>query len=178
MPLSVSVDSREVDELMAALTPAMFDKALRAARTQAGRAAGRIVRAAAPRGQSDRPSAYYRRNDLPHGTFAGSVRARGIRKGARQGIRGAVIGPMGKQGFTRHWIAFGTKEHDIPPRRGYRSMASLALGRSSFRRHPGQQPNRWLDGAAGPALDAAEAAAVRVFHRYIDTYSVPPDLEL
>jgi hypothetical protein len=169
------VDSSEVDALMRALEPAPVDKALRAARTQAGRAAGRIVKTAAPRGKSERAGPYYRRHGLGHGTFAASVRARAIKRGARQGIRGVVIGPMGKQAFTRHWIAFGTKEHLIPPRRGVSSIASLALGRSSFRRHPGQAAQPWLDGAAGPAIDAAEAAAVKVFHRYIDTLRAPEE---
>jgi hypothetical protein len=160
---------------MAALTPAQFDKALRAARTQAGRSAGRIVRAAAPKGDSARLGPYYRKQGLGHGAFAASVRARAIKKGARQGIRGVVIGPMGKAGFTRHWIAWGTKEHLIPPRRGIASIVSLATGRTSFRRHPGQSPNPWIDRAAGPAMDAAEAAAIKVFHRYIDTCVAPPE---
>ena len=175
-PLRVTVDSRLVDELMRRLEPAQFDKVMRAARAAGGRKGGAMLRSKAPRGASDRAGQFYRREGLEHGTFARSVRFRSIRRGSRQGIRGVVMGPMGRLGFTRHWIAYGTAPHLIPPSRGFGSIASLATGRTSFREHPGTTGHDWLGEAADAVLAAATEAAERVMWRYVDSGYSPPEV--
>jgi len=148
------VDDRGQRALMAHYAPEKLERMFQAAARAGAKAAEPILVAAAPVGRGARPSQFYRREGLGHGTFRGSVKARRIRKrGLNRRTIGFVIGPAGKAGFTRHWIAGGTRPHLVP--RGRRRV-----------RHPGQRANPWVVGAAGPAAAAARAASDAVILRY------------
>lgn len=171
-PFRVTVDSRAIDELMRQFEPARVEKILKGARGAGSRAASRVVKGAAPTGRG-RPGQYYRAQGWGHGTLKASVKARSIRRNRRQGVLGVVIGPMGRQAFTRHWVEHGTRAHVIPPRRGARGIADVARG--LYTRHPGSQGRKWLDRVAPQALNAAVVAAERVLFRYVDSGHTPSE---
>jgi hypothetical protein len=150
-------DDREYQKLMRLYEPRRLDQVVTAAARAGAKAAEPIIRAAAPVGRSRRPSQFYRREGLLHGNFRASVKARKIR---RRGIQaktvGYVIGPAGRAGFTRYWIAGGTRPHDIP------------RGRAGKVRHPGQKPDPWFDRVLGPAVVAANTRSSAVLTRYAE----------
>lgn len=88
------------------------------------------------------------------GGMRASVSSRRIRGNDAIGV---VVGPMGKRAFMRHWIAQGTKPHEIRPKDG--SFLRLAFGFVKIVHHPGSKPNDYAGRAAssmGAALDKAE----------------------
>lgn len=93
--------------------PGDVDSALTFAATRGGQAAAKVLRNVAPVGTSGRRSQFYRRNGLGHGTFRKSVKSSKIR-GRTGGLNvqgrtvGVVIGPQGRNGFTRAWLELGT----------------------------------------------------------------------
>lgn len=122
-------------------------KALRSATTAGAKSAVPILRAATPRGAT--------------GNLVDSVRHKAMRK--RYGL-GSVVAPMGAKARHRHLVSFGTKAHVIPgPPGGF-----LRIGDRYLRsvRHPGAQPNPFVDRSA-PSM---EAAADRAFTSRIEKF--------
>lgn len=140
---TVRLDDHELRAFLNLYDGPDIDKVLQKAALAGAKAAERIVRPAVPIGTSRRPSQYYRRQGLGHGTFARTVKARRIRKrGDQRTTIGYVIGPAGKNAFTRAWIAGGTRPHLIRRGRGGRIQ------------HPGEKANRWFPGErAGAAAE-------------------------
>lgn len=101
-------------------------------------AAAKVLKPKAPIGTAERLSQYYRRLGLQHGTFRRTIRAAAIRGrgSAIQGLQGRtigwVIGPMGKNAFTRHWIEYGTRHARSNPwvERSATEALSVARGAS------------------------------------------------
>ena len=133
MPRSfqATLDTRAQTAFLKRYRPDEVERALLAASAIGARAAVPVLRGAAPVGRSDRPSPYYRRNGLGHGTFRASIRAAKIR-GRRAGLRdlqkrtvGHVIGPIGKNAFTRAWLEFGTNGPGRHRQRGLHWLAGI-----------------------------------------------------
>lgn len=128
---------------MARFKPAAVDRALEDAAKAGATAAVKVLRPRAPVGTSQHPSLYYRRNGLSHGTFRKSVRAAKIRgrRSALAGLQGRtigyVIGPLGKNAFTRYWIEAGTH----------------GPGRHRVAARP------WIEGAASSTFSVARSAS-------------------
>lgn len=151
-----TVDDRGQRALMRHYEPAKLKRVFQAAARAGAKAAEPIIVSAAPTGKSERPSQFYRREGLGHGTFRGSVKARNIRKrGINKNVIGYVVGPAGKHGFTRHWVSAGTRPHRM--RRGQFAGAM----------HPGSRGDPWVDRAGPRALDAASRASDAVILRYV-----------
>lgn len=97
-----------------------------------GRDAAKVMRAVAPIGTSQRLSQYYRKLGLQHGTFRKSVKAAAIRgrgsmiSGLQGRTVGMVIGPIGKNAFTRSWIEEGTRR-GMPATHWVAHVAAAAL---------------------------------------------------
>lgn len=91
------------------------DHILREAAKVGANGAKVVIKAEAPIGTSTRLSQYYRAHGLGHGTLRASVRAAPIRgrgsmiKGLQARTVGYVIGPIGKNAFTRYWVEMGTR---------------------------------------------------------------------
>lgn len=150
-------DDHELQAFLAKYDKADLEKLLQKAAAAGARAAAPIIQSAAPVGTSPRPSGFYRRQGAGHGSFRGSIKARRIRRrGLNTGTIGFVVGPAGKFGFTRHWIAGGTRPHLIRRGRG---------GRIS---HPGQRPNRWADRVLANAGNVANARTEQILRQYAD----------
>jgi hypothetical protein len=85
-----------------------------------------------------------------------SVKAKRIRGNEAIGI---VVAPMGKAAFMRHWIAFGTKRHEIRPK-GAGGFLRVGFGFVRLVNHPGSKPNDYTgrtdSKAGGAAMDKAE----------------------
>ena len=126
---------------------AEIDRILKESAKLGANAAAKVLRAAAPIGKSQRPSQYYRRNGLGHGTFRKSVKAAIIRgrgsmiAGLQGRTIGYVIGPMGSKGFTRNWIEHGTRR--------------------------GMPANPWVERESTAALSVAQRASESVLEAYI-----------
>lgn len=111
---TVRVDRTAEKRLLAAYRPQQVDVILRGAAKHGADDAAKVLRSDAPIGTSERQGQYYRRMGLPHGTFRKSVRAAAIRgrgsaiAGLQARTVGQVIGPMGKNAFTRAWRELGT----------------------------------------------------------------------
>ena len=150
------VDDSGQRALMRHYAPDKLDKIFAASARAGAKAAESVMQAAAPVGKSKRPSQFYRRQALGHGTFKDSVKARRIRKrNINRETVGFVVGPAGKAGFTRHWISGGTRPHLIRRGRGGRI------------KHPGSRGNPWVERVAGRALAAATKASDAVIVRYV-----------
>lgn len=110
---------------------------LKQAAKAGGKAAAAVVKAEAPIGTSTRLSQYYRKMGLAHGTFRHSVRAAEIRgrgsmiKGLQGNTVGQVIGPIGKNAFTRAWIELGTVHQKARPWIEPLAAAALSVARSA-----------------------------------------------
>lgn len=108
-------------------------------------AGAKVLKGKAPVGMSNRPSQYYRRLGLSHGTFRRSVKAAAIRgrgsaiKGLQGRTIGYVIGPIGRNAFTRHWIESGTRH---------------------------ARANPWVERSAPEALSVAQRASEAVLQAY------------
>ena len=119
---------------------------LQQASTTGAREAAKVLREAAPIGVSERLSQYYRRMGLQHGAFKRSVRAAPIRgrgsaiTGLQRRTVGSVIGPLGKNAFTRAWIELGTRR--------------------------GEKANPWVERTAAAAFAVARAASDAVLALY------------
>jgi hypothetical protein len=133
----------------------------------------KVMKAEAPVGESKRLSQYYRRMGLGHGSFRQSIRAALIRgrgsaiKGLQGKTVGYVIGPMGKNAFTRAWVEAGTKAHDQGRRNAGRAGREVQQGHGKGQ-HPGAEGRRWMGAVAGPALDTARAASEAVLDLYMN----------
>ncbi len=80
-----------------------------------------------------------------------------MRRAKHQGDGGiaAVVGPMGKRAFMRHWVVKGTKPHDEPKLGSNRHVVMTFLGRAaSIVHHPGSRANPFVKriGDAGHGL--------------------------
>jgi len=145
------IDRRAEVAYLARFTPDEVDKIVAQAAGYGGRAAAKVLAPQAPIGTAKRLSQYYRRMGLGHGTFRRSVRAAKIR-GRGSALRGQlgktvgyVIGPIGKNAYTRAWIELGTRPHGG---------------------HPGEGPNPWVEQAASDALSVARDASDAVLALY------------
>jgi hypothetical protein len=149
------VDDDEQEALFRHYGQQKLDRIFMASARAGAKVAADALQRAAPIGTS-RPSQFYRRNKLPHGTLASSVAARKIRKrGVQKSTIGFVVGPGGKFGFTRHWITGGTKPHLVKTGRGKRMQ------------HPGTRANPWVARTAPTAIDASNRASRAVIVRYV-----------
>lgn len=114
-----------------------------------GKAGAVVMRQRAPVGRSAHLSQYYRRSGLGHGTFRKSVTSRKIRgRSAAINIQGktigVVMGPIGKNAFTRFWIEEGTR----------------GPGRHRVAANP------WVEAVAPSAFAAARIATDRMLESY------------
>lgn len=82
------------------------------------------------------------------GDLRASIRAVKVRD-VRAGEIASIVGPMGRKGFTRHWVIQGTKPHMIGPRA-----------------HPGSQPNPFV----ARAVDANESKVADTFEKELDKH--------
>ena len=106
--MTVKLDRRQEQRLLAAFKAQPVQRIMGIAAEKGAKAAAKVVKSRAPIGTAARLSQYYRRMGLGHGTLRRSVRAAPIRtRGA--GIRGYVVGPMGRNAFTRGWVELGTR---------------------------------------------------------------------
>ena len=135
--LKSSVDRRELDRFLARYTPSEITKIMKIAATNGGKEGAKVMRSAAPIGTAKRLSQYYRKMGLGHGTFRKSVRAAAIRgrgtaiKGLQARTIGVVIGPMGKNAFTRAWIELGTRQARANPWVEREAAAALSVARDA-----------------------------------------------
>lgn len=149
---SFRIDDHEWQAFIRRYSPREIDRIMQLAAAAGARAGAKVLKASAPVGRSSRPSQFYRREGGGHGQFKASVRAGRIRKrGVQARTIGYVVGPMGKFGFTRSWIAGGVRPHGYKTRPG---------------KHPGASPNPWFERAQSPAERAAEEASRRVIEKY------------
>ena len=143
--LKQSIDRRQLDRFLTRYTPEEVTKIMKTAATYGGKEGAKVMRSAAPIGTANRLSQYYRKMGLSHGTFRKSVRAAAIRgrntaiKGLQARTIGVVIGPIGKNAFTRGWIELGTRH---------------------------QRANPWVEREAAPALSVAREASESVLEVY------------
>jgi len=90
------------------------------------------------------------------GGMQASVKAKRIRGNDAIGV---VVGPMGKAAFMRHWIAYGTKPHEIRPK-GIGGFLRVGGGFVALVHHPGSKPNDYAGRAdskgGAAAMDKAE----------------------
>ena len=109
------IDRKAEMAMLRGYSSSAVDYILKEAARVGAKGALAVMRDAAPIGTSSRLSQYYRKMGLGHGTFRKSVRAAPIRgrgsaiSGLQGRTVGQVIGPMGKNAFTRAWIEFGTR---------------------------------------------------------------------
>lgn len=143
-----TIDRAAEQKMLKGYRPEAVTAILQQAAKEGGRAAKAVLAPRAPIGTSSRLSQYYRRLALAHGTFRRSVRAAMIRgrgsalgKGLQGRTVGYVIGPIGKNAFTRGWIELGTRHQKARP---------------------------WVEEAAGQALTAAYAASDAVLTLYAE----------
>ena len=108
--------------MLARFKPHEVDHVLLEAAKVGGQAGAKVLRSNAPVGTAARLSQYYRAHGLSHGTLRKSVRAAQIRGrhtaivGLQGRTVGYVIGPIGRQAFTRAWVEARTHwtEHTAP----------------------------------------------------------------
>jgi hypothetical protein len=148
----VTLDDKELQAFLALWDPSDVDRVLWQAAKAGGNAAAPVVRNAAPVGLSKREGQYYRRQGLRPGTFRATIRSAIIRV---PGVIGYVIGPMGKNAFTRYWVAGGVKPHIIPVPK---------INPTRFIHHPGHTPDHWFPWAAAEA--AAKQGSDAVLNAY------------
>lgn len=143
------LDTRAQDAFLRRYKPDAVDRILTEAAAAGAKAGVNVLRNRAPTGSSSHPSQYYRRNGLGHGTFRKSVKAAKIR-GRRGAINiqgktvGYVMGPMGKNAFTRSWREAGTNG---PGRHHVRGL-------------------HWTEAAAGQSFSVARGASEGILVRY------------
>lgn len=147
--MSLEIDTREQDRFLRRYNARGVETALTVAAAAGGKAGAAVLRSAAPVGKSARQSQYYRKSGLGHGTFKKSVTSRKIR--GRSGALnvqgqtvGVVIGPIGKNAFTRYWIEAGTK------------------GPGQHR----QRANPWVERSADETFRAARVATDNMLEAY------------
>ena len=151
-----TVDDRAQKALMRHYDPKKLERVFAASARAGANAVSAVLERAAPVGTSARLSQFYRREGLRHGAFRASVKARKIRKsGLQRRTIGYVVGPAGRAGFTRAWIAGGTQRHEIQMPRG------------GVIQHPGQRANPWLARASRAALAAGEKASGDAILRHV-----------
>lgn len=137
------LDTTQQQRFLKRYTELNVTKELDVAAKAGADAAKKVLVANAPVGTSEHPSQYYRKMSLPHGTFRRSIRAAKIRgrRSALKGLQGAtvgyVVGPMGKNAFTRYWREQGTNGP------GRHRVAGL----------------HWTEHSAGMALSVARSAS-------------------
>ena len=147
---TAKLDTRQQDAFLRRYKPDAVDRVLTEAAAVGAKAGVVVLRNHAPTGTSSHPSQYYRRNGLGHGTFRKSIKAAKIRGrhsslGGLQGKTiGYVMGPMGKNAFTRAWREAGTSG---PGRHRVRGL-------------------HWTQAAAGPSFSVARSASETVLERY------------
>lgn len=157
MPSTFRYDDHELQAFLKHYTKPELEKILQKAAAAGARAAAPVLVASAPVGRTKRQSQFYRRQGAGHGMFRASIKARRIRRrGIQKGVIGFVVGPAGKFGFTRHWIAGGTRPHLIRRGRGGRI------------RHPGQTPDRWADGPLEAAGNVANARSEQILRQFAE----------
>lgn len=82
------------------------------------------------------------------GDLRASIRAVKVRD-VRAGEIASIVGPMGRKGFTRHWVIQGTKPHMI-----------------GTRAHSGAQPNPFV----ARAISANESKVADTFEKELDKH--------
>jgi hypothetical protein len=159
-------DDHEVMEYLARLDEQKVVKILRSAGMRAGTKYRNAMRPNVPvkkRASAGTHGEYTQRRIVKdYGTPGGmraSVSARRIKSNPSIGV---VVGPMGKQAFMRHWIAKGTKPHDIYPKSTLKKLAILG-GFADVVHHPGSRPNDY----AGRAYAIGDAPATEAAKNYI-----------
>jgi len=158
----VIFDDEEMARYLASLDEKGVVKILRGASTRAGTVLRNAMRPEIP--VKERAGAGVQ------GTFAtrgGGVKEYGAPGGMRASVKakrirgneaiGIVVAPMGIQAFMRHWIAFGTKAHDIRPK-GAGGFLRVGFGFVRLVHHPGTKPNDYT-GRAAASMDAAHDKA-------------------
>jgi hypothetical protein len=129
---TATLDRREEEKMLARYHGSEVEFILKEAAKAGGKAGAQVLKPNAPIGTSQRLSQYYRRMGLQHGTFRRSVRAAMIRgrgsaiKGLQGKTVGYVIGPIGKNAFTRAWIEQGTRTARANPWVEQSASASLS----------------------------------------------------
>ena len=159
-------DDEEMKRYLASLDEKGVIKILRGASTRAGTVLRNAMKPAVPvkkRASAGTHGEYTQRRIVKdYGTPGGmraSVSARRIKSNPSIGV---VVGPMGKQAFMRHWIAKGTKPHDIYPKSTLKKLAILG-GFADVVHHPGSRPNDY----AGRAYAIGDAPATEAAKNYI-----------
>ena len=137
--MTLKIDRSAEIRMLRSYTPDAVTYILQEAAKHGGQEAAKVMRAVAPKGTSERPSQYYRRNNLPHGTFRKSVKAARIRRKGKDTV-GYVVGPVGSKGFTRHWIELGTSH---------------------------SRANPWVERVAAAALSVAQRGSEAVLALYV-----------
>lgn len=143
--MTVTIDRTAEKRLLARYSAVAVEHVMGEAAKVGAQAGAKVLRAAAPIGVARRLSQYYRRMGLGHGAFRSSVRAAAIRgrHSAISGLQGAtigyVIGPIGRNAFTRGWIELGTRH---------------------------QRANAWVERTADAALATAKAGSEAVLDLY------------
>jgi len=158
-------DDEEMRRYLESLDEKGVTKILRGASTRAGTVLRNAMRPAVPvkkRASAGTHGAYTKRGAVKdYGTPGGmraSVQARRIKSNPAIGV---VVGPMGKAAFMRHWIAFGTKAHDIRPK-GVGGFLRVGFGFAPLVHHPGiPGPGKQLSDYAGVAYRSMNAAMDR-----------------
>ena len=141
------IDRHEEEKMLRGYSGAAVDHILTQAAKVGAVGAAQVMKAEAPIGTSERLSQYYRRMGLGHGTFRKSVRAAPIRgrgsmiSGLQGKTVGQVIGPMGRNAFTRAWIEEGTAR--------------------------GMPATHWVERVAHAALSVAREASDAVLALYV-----------
>jgi len=147
---SATIDRREEERMLAGYSASAVDHILKEAAKYGGKAGAAVMKGEAPTFAYDMTRQgkrmFYRRNSLKEGTFKRSVRAAAIRgrgtaiRGLQGRTVGVVIGPIGKNAFTRHWIELGTRH--------------------------GEKGSHWVEKAAREALRASYEASDSVLTLY------------
>jgi hypothetical protein len=152
------LDDEDMAKYLAGLDEKGVVKILRGASTRAGTVLRNAMRPEIPvkkRAGSGAGGAYIQRGIAKnYGTPGGmqaSVKARRIKGNEAIGV---VVGPMGKAAFMRHWIAYGTKPHEIRPK-GIGGFLRVGGGFVSLVHHPGSKPNDYAGRADSKAGEAA-----------------------
>ena len=104
MSFRVIIDRRDEKRMLARFTAEAVAEVMDEAAAFGAKEAAKVVKAKAPVGVSERPSAWYRLRGYGHRTLKNSVQAAAIGSPGR-GMAGQVVGPMGDEGFARGFVA-------------------------------------------------------------------------
>lgn len=158
-PFEVRIDKRQLAEVQKALD-ALEPKAAKAVIQRATTAAAGVLKGPMKKGAPVKRRAAAGARGQGYGTpgdLRDSIRAAKVKK-TRGGEVATYVGPMGRKGFTRHWVIQGTKPHGL----GKKGL----LGRRGGAPHPGSRPNPFVSRAA----DANEGKVFDKFEKELDKH--------